>query len=121
METDPPADALAAAIGHGNEVSGLNNDGWESAGEDLNEDVLEASGEEDSLTKPKPKKMYNTVGFKKRKRFLSRKKKGQQKNMTSQPAGLLLVFIMPMPRRFLLPLWVTTNSETATGVLQRQM
>ena len=26
METDPPAGALAAAIGHGNEVAGLDND-----------------------------------------------------------------------------------------------
>ena len=44
-----------------------------------------------------------------------------KQHMNSQPAGLLLVFIMPMPRRLLLLLWVTTNSETATGVLQRQM
>ena len=35
METDPPSDALAAAIGHGNEVSGLNNDGGKASGEDL--------------------------------------------------------------------------------------
>ena len=37
MVTDLPADALAAAIGHGNEVSGLNNDGGKASGEDLNE------------------------------------------------------------------------------------
>ena len=36
METDPPADYLAAAIGHGNEVAGLNNDGGKTSGEDLN-------------------------------------------------------------------------------------
>ena len=41
--------------------------------------------------------------------------------MTSQPAGLLLVFIMPIPRRLLLHLWVTTNSETAIVVLQMQI
>ena len=38
MEMDPPAEALAAAIGHGNEASGLNNYGGKSAGEELNED-----------------------------------------------------------------------------------
>ena len=38
METDPPADDLAAAIGHGNEVAGLNNDGGKASGEELNED-----------------------------------------------------------------------------------
>ena len=32
METDTPADALAAAIGHGNEISGINNDGGKAAG-----------------------------------------------------------------------------------------
>ena len=42
MDTDPPADALVAAIGHGNEVSGLNNDGGKEAGEELNEDGGEA-------------------------------------------------------------------------------
>ena len=49
MQTDPPADDLAAAIGHGNEFSGMNNDGGETSGEDLNEDRGEASVEEDSL------------------------------------------------------------------------
>ena len=38
METDPPADALVAEIGHGNEVTGMNNDGKKAAGEELNED-----------------------------------------------------------------------------------
>ena len=38
MDMDTPADALADAIGHGNEVAGLNNDGGKAAGEDLNED-----------------------------------------------------------------------------------
>ena len=38
-------------------------------------------------------------------------------NMTSQPSGMLLVFIIPMPRRLILSLWVTT----ATGVLQSQI
>ena len=33
METDPPADDLVAEIGHGNEVSGLNNDGGNAEGE----------------------------------------------------------------------------------------
>ena len=32
METNPPADALADTIGHGNEVAGLNNDGGKAAG-----------------------------------------------------------------------------------------
>ena len=50
METDPPADALVAAIGHGNEVAGLNNYVWKAAGEELNEDGGEASGEEDILS-----------------------------------------------------------------------
>ena len=38
METDPPTDALAATIGHGNEVAGLNNDGGKASGGGLNED-----------------------------------------------------------------------------------
>ena len=123
MEKDPRAGVLAAAIGHGNEVAGLNNDGEKAAGEELNEDGGEASGEEASITHPKPKRIYNTVGFSKRKICLSRQKKGKQKkqHMPSQLAGLLLVLIIPMPRKFLLTLWVTTNSETATGVLQRKM
>ena len=37
MDMDPPADDLAAEIGHGNEVAGLNNDGGKASGEDLNE------------------------------------------------------------------------------------
>ena len=82
METDPPADDLAAAIGHGNEVARLNNDGGKASGEELNEDGWEASGEDDSLPKPKPKKIYNTVRFRKRNRCLSRHKKEQQKQTT---------------------------------------
>ena len=77
METDPPADALADAIGHRNEVNGMNNDGRNTSGEDMNKDGGEASGEEDILPKPKPKRIYNTFGFRKRKRCLSRQKKGQ--------------------------------------------
>ena len=38
MQKDPPAEALAAEIGHVNEVSGLNNDGGKEVGEELNED-----------------------------------------------------------------------------------
>ena len=117
METDPPTDALEDAIGHGNEVAGLNNYGKKAAGYGLNEDRGEASGGEASLPKPKPNSIYNTVVFIKRKKCLSRHNKGQ-KNMTSHPEGLLLVFIMPMPRRLILPLWLTTNSETATVVLK---
>ena len=198
MDTDPPADDLAAVIGYGNEVAGLNNDGGKASGEELNEDGGEASGEEASLPKPKKNRIYNTFVCRKRKRCLSRHKNGQQKqttydfsasraaigipnansqkiastlvgdhqlryshqshshsqlqpqerqgrrlayqsqrkigytthldlekgrdassgkirgnknkqHMTSQPAGLLLVFLMPIPRRLLLPLWVTTN------------
>ena len=77
MYTYTPAEDLAAEIGHGNEVSGLNNDGGGASGEELNEDGGEASGEEDSLPKPKPKpnRIYNTVGFRKRKICLSRHKK----------------------------------------------
>ena len=82
METDPPADNLAAAIGHGNEVSGMNNYGGKASGEELNEDGGEASGEEVSLSKPKPKRIYNTFGFRKRKRCLSRHKNRQQKQTT---------------------------------------
>ena len=70
METDPSAVALGA---------GLNNDGGKASGEKLNDYGGEASGEEASLTKPKPKRIYNTVGFRKRKRCLIRHKKGQQK------------------------------------------
>ena len=86
MKTDPPDDAIAAAIGHGNEVYGPNNDGGKASGEELNEDGGEASGEEAILPKPKPKpkpkSIYNTVGFRKRKRCISRHKKGQQKQKT---------------------------------------
>ena len=82
MEMDPPADDLVAAIGHGNEVSGLNNDGGKAPGGELNEDGGKASGDEASLSKPNPKRIYNTVGFRKRKRCLSRHKKGQQKQTT---------------------------------------
>ena len=48
----------------------------------------------------------------------TRKGNKNKQHMTSHPAGLLLVFLMPMPIRLILPLWVTTKSETATGVLQ---
>ena len=82
METDLTAENLAATIGHGNEVDGLNNDGGKASGEELNEDEGEASGEVASLPNPKPKRIYNTVGFRKRKRCLSRHKKGQQKQTT---------------------------------------
>ena len=44
-----------------------------------------------------------------------------KQHTTSQPEVLLLVFLMPMPSRLLLCLWVTINSETATGVLPRKM
>ena len=70
METDPHDDYLAAAIVHGNEVAGMNNDGGK------------ASGEEASLPKSKPRRVYNTVVFRKRNRCLSRHKKGQQKQTT---------------------------------------
>ena len=82
METDPSTGALAAAIGHGNEVTGGNNYGGKALGEELNEDGGEVSGEEASLPKPNPKRIYNTFGFQKRKRFLSRHKKGQKKQTT---------------------------------------
>ena len=82
METDPPDGALAAAIVHGNVVAGLNNEGGKAAGDDLNEDGGEAAGEEAGLIKPMPKRIYNTVGFRKRKRCLSRHKKGQQQKTT---------------------------------------
>ena len=42
----------------------------------------EASGEEASLPNPKPKRIYNTVGFRNIKRCISRHKKGQQKQTT---------------------------------------
>ena len=35
MEVDTPADALAAAIGHGNEVAILNNDVGKASGVEL--------------------------------------------------------------------------------------
>ena len=73
---------LAAAIGHGDEVAGMNNDGGKASGEELNEDEGEALGEESSLPKAKPKRIYNTVGFRKRKRCLSRHKKGHKKQTT---------------------------------------
>ena len=38
METDPPADALAAANGQVSDVAGLNNDGGKASVEELNED-----------------------------------------------------------------------------------
>ena len=57
METDPPSGALAAAIGHGNEVAGMNNHGGKASGEDLNADLGEASGDEASLPKPKSKRI----------------------------------------------------------------
>ena len=83
MDTNSPADALAAAICHGNEVDGMNNGGGKAAGEELNENGGEASGEEASLPKPKPRRVYNTVVFRKRKRCISRHKKGKQKQTTN--------------------------------------
>ena len=44
METDPPDDALAAAIGHGYEVAELNNDGGKASWEELNGYGGDASG-----------------------------------------------------------------------------
>ena len=82
MDTDPPADSLAAAIGHGNEVAGMNNYGGNSEGYDLNEDGVEAAGQDTSLPNPKPKRIYNTFVFKKRDICLIRHKKGQQKQTT---------------------------------------
>ena len=82
MDTDPPDDDLAAAIGHGKEVAGMNNDGGKAAGEELNEYLGGAAGEADSVPKPNPNRIYNTVGFIKRKICLSRHKKGQQKQTT---------------------------------------
>ena len=60
----------------------MNNDGGKSEGEDINEDLGEASGEEASLPKPKPKKIYNTVEFSKSKICISTHKKRQQKENT---------------------------------------
>ena len=53
MEKDPPADDIAATIGHGhgNEVAGMNDDGGKASGEELNEDGGDLSGEEASLPK----------------------------------------------------------------------
>ena len=82
METDPPAEDLAAAIGRGNEVAGLNNDEGEASGEELNEYGGEASEEKASLPDPNSKRIYNKVGFRRRKRCLSRHNKGQQKQTT---------------------------------------
>ena len=82
MDMDPTADALAAAICHGNEVAGPNNDGWKASGEDLNKDGWETSGEDASIPNTNSKRIYNKVGFRKRKICLSRHKKGQQKNNT---------------------------------------
>ena len=45
METDPPADAFAAAIGHGDEVAGMNNEEGKASWEELNEYGGEASGD----------------------------------------------------------------------------
>ena len=84
METDSPDDALADAISHGNEVAGLKNDGGKAAGEELNENGGEASGEEASLPKPKPRRIYNTVVFRKSRRCLIRHKKGKQKQTTHE-------------------------------------
>ena len=78
METDPPNDALAAAIGHANEFAGMHNDGGKASWEELHEDGGEASGEEASLPNPNTKRIYNTFGFIKRKRCLSRHKNGKQ-------------------------------------------
>ena len=82
MDTDTPADTLAAEIGHENEVAGPNNDGGKASGEEPNEDGGEASGEEARFPKPKPKRIYNTVGLRKRKRFPRRHNKEKQKQTT---------------------------------------
>ena len=65
METDPPADGLATAISHGNEVAGMNNYGGKTSGEELNEDGVEESVEEASLPKPKPNSIYTKILFRK--------------------------------------------------------
>ena len=54
---DPPDDAITSTIGHVNEVARMNNDGGEAAGEELNEYVGEASGEEATLPNPNPKRI----------------------------------------------------------------
>ena len=82
MDTDAPADSLAAEIGHSNVFARLNNDEGKASGEEINEDGEEASGEEASLSKPNPNRIYYTVGFRKKNRCLSRNKKGQQKKTT---------------------------------------
>ena len=48
---------VCAAIGHRNEVAGLNNDGGKAEAEDLNENGGGASGEEASLATPNPKRI----------------------------------------------------------------
>ena len=95
METDPPADGLATSISHGNEVAGMNNYGGKTSGEEMNEDGGEASLEEASLPKPKPKRIYSTVGFRKRKRCLSRHNKGQQKQTTYDYSASRAVICIP--------------------------
>ena len=42
METDPPDDALEAAIAHGNEVAGMNNYVGKASWEEFNENDGEA-------------------------------------------------------------------------------
>ena len=84
MDTDPPADVLAAANGHGKEVAGINIDGGKVKGQEMNEYGGEESGEEDNLPKPKPKIIYNTVVFRKSKICIIRHKKGKQKQTTHE-------------------------------------
>ena len=123
METDPPADALVAAIGHRNEVAGLNNDGGKAEAEDLNENGGGASGEEARLPNPKPKRIYNKVGFMKRKICISRHKKGQQKQTIHDFSAIRASIGIrnDNPRILFLPLWVIKNLERATRSPQRQM
>ena len=123
METDPPADDLVAAIDHENEVAGMNNDGGKASGEGLNEDGGEASGEEASLPNPCQRGYTTQLDFEILRDASAGTRRGNKnkQHMTSQPAGLLLVFLMPVSRKLLLPLWVTINSYTATRVPQRKI
>ena len=84
MDTDPPADAFVAAIGHRNEVAGPNSYGEKASRYEMNEYGGKAAGEEAILPEPNPKRIYNTVGFRKMKICLSRHKKGQQKQTTHE-------------------------------------
>ena len=123
METDPPADDLAAEIGHRNEVAGLINDGGKASGEELNEDGGRHQGG-GLAYQSQSQRVYTTQLDLEKGRDASagtRRGNKNKQNKTSHPAGMILVLLMPMPSRLLLPLWMTSNSETATGVLQRKM